>query len=376
MTTRLDYYEVLGVARDASHNEIKSAYRKLALKFHPDRNPGDQAAEESFKLASEAYSVLSDTEKRSRYDRFGHEGPAGMGGAGGFSGFDPATFGDFADILGDLFGFSGARRGGGPRPTAGSDLRYDLDLTFEEAAFGCEKKISVPRLESCLDCSGSGSADGSVERCSACAGQGQVLYRQGFLTVSRPCPQCRGTGRSIKNPCARCRGAGRAEVVRELSVTVPAGVDSGARLRLSGEGEAGEHGGPRGDLYLFLEVLEHPRLERHGADIAGLVEISYSEAVLGSTRTIETVHGERSLEIPPGTAHGTEIRLRGDGVARIGGRGKGDHVAVIRLKVPRAKDLSSEEKELLGRLRELEGVRAKDKDKGVFHKVRDLFNAG
>jgi molecular chaperone DnaJ len=372
MTTRLDYYEVLGVARDASQNEIKSAYRKLALKYHPDRNPGDKKAEESFKQASEAYSVLSDSDKRSRYDRFGHDGP-GMAG-GGFSGFDPSTFGDFADILGDLFGLGGSRRGGGPRPTAGADLRYDLELTFEEAAFGCEKKISVPRLETCGDCRGSGSADGTIERCSACAGQGQVLFRQGFLTVSRPCPQCRGTGRSIKNPCTTCRGAGRAESVRELSVTVPAGVDSGARLRLSGEGEAGEHGGPRGDLYLFLEVQDHPRLERHGADIAGLVEIGYAEAVLGSTRTIETVHGERTLEIPPGTVHGTEIRLRGDGVARIGARGKGDHVAVIRIKVPRGKDLSSEEREVLERLRELEGGRGRDKS--VLGKVKELFSAG
>lgn len=374
MTTRLDYYEVLEVARDASQHEIKSAYRKLALRYHPDRNPGDHEAEERFKQASEAYSVLSDSDKRARYDRFGHEGPGMAGGAGGFSGFDPATFGDFADILGDLFGLGGARRGGGPRPTAGADLRYDLDLSFEEAAFGCEKKIAVPRLESCGDCRGSGSADGKVDRCSACAGQGQVLFRQGFLTVSRPCPQCRGTGRTIKSPCGRCHGAGRAEAVRELSVTVPAGVDSGARLRLSGEGEAGEHGGPRGDLYLFLEVAEHPRLERHGADIVGLVEISYAEAVLGATHTIETVHGERSLEIPPGTVHGTEIRLRGDGVARIGSRGKGDHVAVIRLRVPRAKDVSAEERELLERLRELEGGRRSDK--GVLGKVRELFGTG
>lgn len=370
-TTRLDYYEVLGVAREADLGTIKSAYRKIALEFHPDRNPGDAAAEERFKQASEAYSVLSDSEQRARYDRFGHDGP-GMG-AGGFSGFDPSVFGDFADILGDLFGFAGGGRRGGVRPTAGADLRYDLRLTFEEAAFGVEKTLSVPRLESCPDCSGSGSADGQVERCSACGGQGQAYYRQGFLTVSRPCPQCRGTGRSIRNPCVRCRGAGRAELVRELTVTIPAGVDEGARMRVGGEGEAGEHGGPRGDLYLFLSVEPHEHLARDGANVVGEVAIGYAEAVFGGTREIETVHGPRSLEIPAGTADGTQLRLAGEGVQRLDRRRKGDHIAVIKLKVPRAKELGPEERELLERLRMLEG--AGRKDKGVLGKVREFLGA-
>lgn len=373
MATRLDYYEVLGVARDAAQADIKKAYRKLALELHPDRNPGDAEAEEKFKRASEAYSVLSDADKRARYDRFGHDGP-GVAPGGGFSGFDPSVFGDFADVLGDLFGFAGGqqRRGGGPRPTAGADLRYDLELTFEEAVFGCEKTLAVPRLETCGDCRGSGSADGVIDTCSACNGQGQNYFRQGFLTVSRTCPQCRGTGRKVKNPCPKCRGAGRTEVRRELTVTIPAGVDRGARLRLAGEGEAGEHGGPRGDLYVFLEVAEHERLEREGNDIIGEVEVSWAEAVLGCTRSIETVHGDRELEVPPGTNHGTQIRLRGEGVAAVSGRGrKGDHVAVITVKVPRARDLSSEQRELVERLRELEGG-AKG-NKSVLDKVRDLL---
>src|SRR5690349_193803 len=249
-----DYYEVLGVERSASAQEIKSAYRKIAVRDHPDKNPGNKEAEERFKEAAEAYAVLSDQEKRGRYDRFGHQGVGGAGG--GFGGFDPTIFADFSDILGDFFGFGGAgRRGGGSGMTRGADLRYDLTLTFEEAAFGTETTLRIPRLEGCPKCSGTGSADNKPPVvCTACRGQGQVRFTQGFFTVARTCPQCQGEGRVIEDPCKRCKGAGLVEKERNIQVQIPAGVDHGARLRMSGEGEHGRHGGPPGDLYVMLSV--------------------------------------------------------------------------------------------------------------------------
>jgi molecular chaperone DnaJ len=369
-----DYYEVLGVAKDAAAGDIKRAYRKLAAQHHPDRNQGDAAAEEKFKEAAEAYAVLSDADKRARYDRFGH---SGLGAQGGFSGFDPQTFGDFADILGGLFGFGdllgGGRGRGRGRGTPGADLRYDLELTFEEAAFGTTHTLRVPRLETCSTCNGSGSAEGKQPTtCRACGGVGQVRFSQGFLTVARTCPQCRGRGTVIEDPCKVCRGQRRVEQERTLEVTVPAGVDDGARLRLSGEGEQGLDGGPPGDLYVVLRVEEHPRFRREGAHVLSEVDVAYSQLVLGATIEVETVHGTVPLEVPPATQPGEQFRLAGQGVARLDGRGRGDHHVFVRLQVPAPGDLSDEERELLKRLAELQGKTVRER-RGVKDRVRDLF---
>ena len=369
-----DYYEVLGIERTAAAAEIKKAYRKLAAQYHPDRNPGDGEAEERFKEAAEAYAVLSDADKRARYDRFGH---GGLGAQGGFSGFDPQTFGDFADVLGDLFGFGdllgGGRRRGGRRGTPGADLRYDLELSFEEAAFGAAHTLRVPRLEVCEECKGSGSAGGSApQTCNACGGAGQVRFSQGFLTVARTCPQCRGRGTVISDPCKRCRGQRRVEQERTLEVTIPAGVEEGARLRLTGEGEQGLDGGGPGDLYVVLHVEEHPRFRREGAHVISELEVSYPQLVLGALVEVETVHGLVPLEIPAATQPGEQFRLPGQGVARLDGRGKGDHHVFVRLEVPAPGEVSEEERELLKRLAELQGKPVRER-RGVKERVRDLF---
>jgi molecular chaperone DnaJ len=368
-----DYYEVLGVAKNAATADVKRAYRKLAAQHHPDRNPGDTAAEEKFKEAAEAYAVLSDGDKRARYDRFGH---GGLGAQGGFSGFDPQTFGDFADILGGLFGFGdllGGRGRARGRGTPGADLRYDLELTFEEAAFGTTHSLRVPRLEACEACQGSGSAGGKAPvTCRACGGAGQVRFSQGFLTVARTCPQCRGRGTVVEDPCKICRGQRRVEQERTLEVTVPAGVDDGARLRLTGEGEQGLDGGPAGDLYVVLHVEEHPRFRREGAHVLSEVEVAYPQLVLGATIEVETVHGPVPLEIPPATQPGEQFRLAGQGVPRLDGRGNGDHHAFVRLQVPAPGDVSDEEREVLKRLAELQGRPVRER-RGVKDRVRDLF---
>jgi molecular chaperone DnaJ len=368
-----DYYEVLGVERGAAAADIKRAYRKLAAQYHPDRNPGDQQAEERFKEAAEAYAVLSDDDKRARYDRFGHT----AAGAGGFSGFDPQTFGDFADILGDLFGFGDAFGGGarrrGRRGSAGADLRYDLALTFEEAAFGTTRQLRVPRLEVCDDCSGTGAeGDSKPMTCRACGGAGQVRFSQGFLTVARTCPQCGGRGSILENPCKTCHGARRVEQERTLEVIIPAGVDDGARLRLSGEGEHGLDGGPNGDLYVVMRVKSHTRFVRDGEHVLGLVDVTYPQMVLGATVPVETLHGPVPLEVPPGTQPGEEFRLAGQGVARLDGRGKGEHRVRVRLVVPAAGDLEEEEREALRRLAEVQGKPVRER-RGVKDRVRDLF---
>lgn len=365
-----DYYEVLSVDRGAGAAEIKAAYRKLAIKFHPDRNPGDAAAEDRFKEASEAYEVLSDGEKRSRYDRFGHQAVAGAGSGG----FDPTIFADFSDILGDLFGFGGGgRRGGSNGMTRGADLRYDLTLTFEEAAFGTETTLRIPRLESCPKCSGSGSANGAPPAvCQACGGRGQVRFTQGFFTVARTCPQCQGEGRVISDPCTECRGEGRVEEERSITVKIPAGVDTGARLRLSGEGEHGRRGGPAGDLYVVLQVRPHKHFRRDGSTVLSRATISYPQAVLGSAIEVDTLHGKSTLDIPAGTQHGRDFRLRGQGIARLDGAGKGDHVVSVEVEVPQPRDLSPEELQLLRRLAELGGHPVKE-EKGVIERVKNLF---
>ncbi|MEM9552876.1 MAG: molecular chaperone DnaJ [Acidobacteriota bacterium] len=366
-----DFYEVLGVSRTASAAEIKSSYRKLAIKYHPDRNADDPEAEARFKEAAEAYAVLSDDQKRARYDRFGHQGVAGAGGGGFSGGFDPSVFGDFSDILGDLFGFGGGRRrrGGG---VPGADLRYRLQLDFEEAVFGADKELTYRRLEACAQCAGTGSADGELESCSTCGGVGQVRYTQGFLSVQRPCPECRGEGRRVTNPCAECSGAGRVEVERTLEVSVPAGVEDGMRLRLRGEGEHGLRGGPTGDLEVQLSVRPHERLQRQGSEIHEIVELTYPQLVLGTELDIETVHGAEPLRVPTATQPGAELRLRGKGARRLDRDEMGDHVVHVALRVPKPRELDSEQVELLERLAELEG--RKVGDGGVMGRVKSLFH--
>jgi molecular chaperone DnaJ len=369
MPASVDYYQVLGVNREATTQEVKSAYRKIAVRFHPDRNPGDKEAEEKFKQAAEAYSVLSDPEKRARYDRFG---AGGVGG--GFSGFDPSVFGDFSDILGDFFGFGdvfGGRRRSASRP--GADLRYELALELEEAAFGVEKELRIPRLESCDQCGGVGSAEGSEPAtCQACGGHGQVRFSQGFFTVARACPQCGGEGRVITEPCERCRGEGRVERERTIEVKIPSGVDSGTRLRLTGEGEHGRRGGRPGDLFVDIVVKPHKAFRREGPHVIGECEISFPQAVFGTTVEVETLHGREKLDVPAGTVHGSEFRLRAKGIEVLGGRGRGDHVVVTKVRIPRARDLSAEEIDCLNELARLNGDDVKA-DKSVLGRVRDLF---
>ncbi|MDE2688963.1 MAG: molecular chaperone DnaJ [Acidobacteriota bacterium] len=364
-----DYYEVLGLDRSATLQEIKSAYRKLAVRYHPDRNPGDSAAEEKFKEAADAYAVLSDVDKRQRYDRFGHQATPGGGG------FDPTIFADFSDILGDVFGFGG--RTGGRRRRAGADLRYDLRISFEEAAFGVEPKLRIPRLERCETCGGSGAAPGTGPiACRMCGGRGQVQYSQGFFSVARTCPDCRGAGSVIRDPCPDCRGQGRSERQRSIQVRVPAGVDTGSRLRLPGEGEHGRNGGPPGDLYVVIGVEPHERFSRRDADVLSSVTIGFPQAVLGCTVDVETLHGTSELEVPPATPHGSTFVLRSEGIPRIDGRGRGNHIVEVRLNVPRPRDLSEDELEHLRALAELSGHgdgTIRD-DRGLFSRVKDLFS--
>lgn len=365
MATKRDYYEVLGVERNAAAAEIKTAYRKLAVKFHPDRNPGDSEAEEKFKESAEAYAVLSDPEKRARYDRFGHQAEQP-----GFSGFDPSIFGDFSDILGDFFGFGGGRRRTS-RGIPGADLRYDLNLTFEEAAFGREVEIRVPRLETCVTCSGSGSRTGSLSTCTTCAGQGRVRYTQGFFSVARPCPDCGGEGNVVTDPCGKCNGDGRVEQERDLQVTIPPGVDTGIRLRLRGEGEHGRRGGPSGDLDVLIQVEPHERFERHGTDVHEQIELSYSQLVLGTSIKVETLHDEETVRVPSGTSPGHEFRLRNKGIVDLNSHHRGDHIVHVALRVPKPKDLEEDHLELLRKLAKLEGDEVAEG--GVLGRVKNLF---
>jgi len=371
MSTQRDYYEILGVQRDADARQIKSAYRKLAVRYHPDRNPGDQEAEERFKEAAESYAVLSDTEKKARYDRFGHRGVGGTGG------FDADTFGDFADILGDFFGvgfgdlFGGRHRSGGGRP--GADLRYRLQLTLEEAAAGTEQQLDIPRLELCGACAGTGGAGGAEPTvCSACRGQGQVRFTQGFFSVARACPQCGGEGSIITEPCETCHGQKRVEKRRKVEVKIPAGVDTGTRLRLRGEGEHGLRGGATGDLYVDILVEPHEKFVREGPNVLSEVLLSYPQAVLGTSVEVDTLHGKVPLEIPSGTAQGRDFRLRNQGIDRLDGRGRGDHIVRVVVDVPHPRNLSDEQLALLQQLAEVTGDPVRQ-DKGVLDRVRDLF---
>jgi molecular chaperone DnaJ len=366
-----DYYDVLGVSRTAKDQEIKSAYRRLAMRYHPDKNPNDAAAEEKFKEAAEAYSVLADQEQRRRYDRFGHAGvSSGAGPSWGAPGF-----GGIEDILGDLFGFGdvfGGGRGGTRRSSAqrGADLRYDLEITLEEAAHGMTAQLRIPRLESCETCKGSGAAAGTEpEACNTCGGAGQMRYQQGFFSVARTCHACRGSGRIIKSPCADCKGLGRIEREKQMEVKIPAGVETGSRLRVQGEGESGTGGGPAGDLYVVIHVAEHERFERQGSNLYVAVPITFAQAALGADITVKTLDDEEKLKIPVGTQTGTVFRLKGKGMPALGGRGRGDLFVSATVITPTS--LTREQRKLL---EQLATVESKDlEDRGLVDKVRDIF---
>jgi molecular chaperone DnaJ len=369
-----DYYDILSVSRNASDQEIKSAYRKLALQYHPDRNPGNKEAEERFKEAAEAYSVLSDPQKRVNYDRFGH---AGVNAGGGFGGFDPNVFADFSDILGDIFGFGdffGSGRRSGGRVQRGADLRYDLDLTFEEAAFGTTKKIKVPRHETCSECSGTGAQKGSgPTTCSTCNGYGQIRFQQGFFSLTRTCSQCHGTGQIIKNRCPECRGEGRAIREKSLELKIPAGVDTGSKLRVSGEGDAGTKAGPPGDLYVVLSVQEHEFFERREHDLYCHIPITYPQAALGAQIMVPTLEGEEEkLAIPAGTQTSSTFRIRGRGISKRGGSARGDLYVTVDVVVPTK--LSREQKDLLTKFAATIDIENKPIQKKILERVKEIFS--
>jgi molecular chaperone DnaJ len=371
--SRADYYEVLGVSRDASDQELKSAYRKLALKFHPDRNPGDHAAEERFKQASEAYQVLCDPDKRAAYDRFGHAG-VGAPGAGGFGG--PFTGNvDIGDIFGDLFGEM-FNVGGSPRASRqqrGDDLRFDLSIGFEDAVFGTETEVKIRRLEMCPSCEGRGSASGrGPTACAQCHGRGQIRYQQGFFSVARTCGACGGTGSIIGDPCATCRGETRVSKELKLNVKVPPGVEDGTRIRYSGEGDAGRAGGPKGDLYVVLSIQPHDFFERDGHDLRCMIPVSFPQAALGAEIEIPGIDGPVAIKIPEGTQSGKEIRARGKGVPNLNEKGRGDLVIKVLVQVPRK--LTRAQRELVNKLAELMNVDNRPTSPTLMDKMKDLFN--
>ena len=367
-----DYYEVLGVERAASEQEIKSSYRKLAMQYHPDRNPGNPQAEEKFKEASEAYSVLIDSEKRARYDQFGH---AGLGN-GGFGGFDPSTFTDFNDIFGDLFSdFFGVNVNTGRRRNRaqkGGDARADVTLTFEEAAFGKKMEVKVRRYDNCEQCHGSGAAAGKGPvNCTTCGGHGQVRYQQGFFSIARSCPNCGGVGRVIADPCSKCKGEGRIMREHTVELNVPAGVEDGTRMRYQEQGDAGANGGPAGDLYVILHVKPHPFFEREGKDLYCSVPISFSQAGLGAEISIPTLDGEYTLKVPEGTQSGTVLRVRGKGLPSIRGGGKGDLHVQVRVQTPSR--LNKRQRELLAELGGTSAIENKPEPRSLFEKVKEIF---
>ncbi|MDQ6706932.1 MAG: molecular chaperone DnaJ [Acidobacteriota bacterium] len=371
--TKRDYYEILGISRDCDDQQLKSAYRKLAMQHHPDRNPDDHASEEKFKEAAEAYSILSDPQKRAAYDRYGHQGVSGAG-----QGFNPNDI-NVGDIFSQFFNLEdllggGGRSGGRGRTRAqrGEDVRYDLQISFEDAAFGMSAEIQVPRNEACARCHGKGAEPGSgPTTCSACHGRGETVYQQGFLSVRRTCAQCGGAGQVIKNRCQECRGEGYRQVNRKLKVNIPAGVADGNRLRLTQEGQPGANGGPPGDLYVFLSVKEHPFFERHENDLHCTIPINVAQAALGAEISVPTLERPHALKIPEGTQSGAQFRIRNQGIAVVNGHGRGDIVVHVNVKTP-AK-LTRDQRKLFEQLRDTLPAENEPSEKGIFEKVKDYF---
>jgi len=367
--SKRDYYEVLGVAKDASEDVLKKAYRKLAMKYHPDRNPDDASAEESFKEAKEAYEVLSDDQKRAIYDRHGHEGLQRSGGGGGDFG------GGFADIFGDVFSdiFGGGGRAG---PRRGADLRYRIELTLEQAVFGTTESIKIPTVKECNSCNGHGTADGkAAPTCGTCRGNGQVRVQQGFFVLQQPCPTCRGRGTNPQDTCKSCRGAGKLRTEKTLEVKIPAGVDTGDRIRLNGEGEAGERNAPSGDLYVQVEVKAHEIFERDGNDLHCQVPVSFVTAALGGELDVPTLNDKAALKIPEGTQSGKVFRLRGLGVKPVRGGAQGDLLCSVIVETP--VHLTKKQKELLrefGETLEGGGDRHNPATSSWLHKAKQFFD--
>jgi molecular chaperone DnaJ len=381
MSEKRDYYEILGISKSATKDDIKKAYRKLAMQFHPDKNPGNKEAEAKFKEASHAADILMDDQKRSMYDRMGHAAEQGGMGGGGFGGgFQGGDFGDLGDIFGDIFGdILGGQRGRGgrggrgrTRAVAGDDLQTEMIVSFEEAAFGIEKEIHINRSIQCETCHGTGAKKGSGPvTCDTCQGHGEIRRQQGFFTIAQPCPKCHGAGQMIKDPCEPCHGRGRTKKKEKLSVKVPAGIDEGQRLKLSGQGDAGAHGGPSGDLYVMIHLQEHEFFKRDEYDVICEVPISFSQAALGCEIEVPTLGGRVSMKIPEGTQAGQKMKLRNKGITKLGGYGFGDQIITIHVETP-AK-LSKEQRELFQRLSELEQNSSNPMTKGFFHRVKELF---
>jgi molecular chaperone DnaJ len=375
-TKKRDYYEVLGVARDASAEVIKKAYKKIAMECHPDRNPGDKAAEERFKEAAEAYEVLRDQEKRERYDRFGHEGLHGAP-RHDFSSFE-SIFEAFGDIFGggggtfeQFFGFGGRQRGG-PRP--GASLKVELDLDFLEAAKGVEKTVEIRRQEPCETCKGTGAKAGTKPAaCKLCGGRGEIAQTQGFFSIRTTCPRCGGQGQTVESPCRECDGSGTQPRRREIKIRIPAGVEDGTRMRVAGEGEAGAMGGPRGDLYVFLSVRPHDFFERHGEDLVCEVPITFPQAALGARIQVPTLDGREELDIPAGTQSGTVFRLQGQGFRNLRGYGRGDELVRVAVETP--KSLSKRQEELLRELAQLDDKEVSGRRKSFLAKIKELFDS-
>jgi molecular chaperone DnaJ len=369
-----DFYEVLGVSREVNDQELKSAYRKQALKYHPDRNPGDHSAEEKFKAASEAYQVLSDPDKRAAYDRYGH---AGVGGGGGFNGSPFAGGGvDIGDIFGDLFGEmfnAGTGQRGGTRQRRGDDLRFDLTINFEDAFFGTEQEVKIRRLETCATCSGRGTSSGrGPTTCTQCGGRGQLRYQQGFFSVARTCSACGGAGQVIGDPCHTCHGQTRVNSELKLTVKVPPGVEEGTRIRYAGEGDAGRSGGPKGDLFIVLNIRAHDFFERNGHDLHCVIPISFPQAALGAEFEVPGLGGPVNLKIPEGTQSGREIRIRGRGMPFLNEKGSGDLIVQVLVQIPRK--LSRAQRELVTKLAETMNVENTPASPGLLDKMKDLFS--
>lgn len=372
-----DYYEVLGVPRSATSDEIKKAYRRMALQYHPDKNPGNKEAEESFKAAAEAYSVLIDPEKKSIYDQFGHDGLSGHGFSG-FSGFNSTIFEDFEDILGNFFSFSfgdifGTRSRGRTQRARGRDLALEMNLSLEEAAVGVEREIKLNRIEYCPDCKGSRMAPGSQKNtCPQCQGRGQVRYQQGFFSLARTCSACRGEGEIIASPCPECRGTGHIRIKKSLQVKIPAGIDDGMKLRLEAEGDVGDLGAPRGDLFVLIKLKKHKFFEREGSDLMCQVSLSFSRAALGSEIEIPTLDGKEILEIPPGTQPGKVLKIKGKGIKDVHRQRKGDLYIKINVKTP--ENLTKKQKEMLREFAKSRGDNLDDIDRNILEKVKNIFH--